>query len=60
MTLEEKLEVESLERRLAGLEGRAQALESVLRRIVSDLPHKRDWLDPELEKQAKQLVKEKS
>ena len=34
------------------------AMASVLKQIVSDLPQKRDWLDPEVEKQAKALIAE--
>lgn len=33
------------------------ALKSVLRQIITDLPAKRDWLDPHLEAQAKDLIK---
>ena len=33
------------------------ALESILRRIINDLPTNRDWLDPELEKAAMDILK---
>jgi hypothetical protein len=33
------------------------ALESILRRIINDLPTNRDWLDPELEKAARDILK---
>lgn len=33
------------------------ALRSVLKRILDDLPQNRDWLDPDLEKIARELVK---
>ena len=33
------------------------ALESILRQIINDLPTKRDWLDPELEKAARDILK---
>jgi hypothetical protein len=28
----------------------------ILSRIIDDLPTKRDWLDPDLEKQAKEII----
>jgi hypothetical protein len=39
------------------LHERIKALESVLSGIVQTLPSRRDWLDPDLEKQAKALLK---
>jgi hypothetical protein len=34
----------------------AGSVESVLRRIINDLPKKRDWLDPQLEREAKFIL----
>jgi hypothetical protein len=34
----------------------AGSVESVLRRIINDLPQKRDWLDPQLEREAKFIL----
>lgn len=34
----------------------AGSVESVLRRIINDLPQKRDWLDPLLEREAKFIL----
>jgi len=36
---------------------RAEAAEAVLKRILSDLPRNRDWLDPDLEKMARALLR---
>lgn len=33
------------------------ALKNILKRILDDLPQNRDWLDPDLEKVARELVK---
>jgi len=30
----------------------------VLKRIINDLPTNRDWLDPDLEKEAREIIKE--
>ena len=38
------------------LRTRTQELEFVLWSILRDLPKKRDWLDPDLERQAKDLI----
>ena len=38
------------------LEGENSALKSVLKNILNDLPVHRDWLDPNLERVAKDLV----
>ena len=34
-------------------------LRSIIRRIMSDLPSKRDWLDPVLEAEAKEILEGK-
>ena len=34
----------------------AGSVESVLRRIINDLPQERDWLDPLLEREAKFIL----
>lgn len=38
----------------------AGSVESVLRRIINDLPQKRDWLDPQLEREAKLILQANS
>lgn len=38
--------------------GREEQLEAVLRQIINDLPSKRDWLDPQVERQARNLLTE--
>ena len=46
------------------VEGRKQGeatnavLLEVLKQIITDLPTNRDWLSPDLEREAKQLIKE--
>jgi hypothetical protein len=40
----------------AKLAGDAPALLDVLMQIVADLPNKRDWLDPVIERQARALI----
>ena len=41
---------------LSDLAAEVNALHSVLTRILTDLPNRRDWLDPDLERQARGLV----
>jgi hypothetical protein len=36
---------------------KAPRLHYLLRQIMSDLPKRRDWLDPEIEKEAKDILK---
>jgi hypothetical protein len=38
------------------LEEERNRAESVLRRIISDLPQNRDWLDPQLEREARDIL----
>lgn len=33
-------------------------LRGILKRIISDLPNNRDWLDPQLEQMAKDVIQE--
>lgn len=40
-------------------DAKLRTLQSVLRQIITDLPAKRDWLDPHLEQLARELSKEK-
>jgi hypothetical protein len=37
--------------------GFAGDVERLLRAIINDLPHKRDWLNPDIERDAKYILK---
>ena len=44
-------------KRIKRLEATNAVLLEVLEQIISDLPTNRDWLSPDLEREAKQLIK---
>lgn len=46
------LEVERLEKQVEVAKGALERTQFVLARIIDDLPHSRDWLDPALEREA--------
>ena len=46
-------------RLLRGLSERLDAAKHLLERFVNELPTRRDWLDPDLERAAREFVKRK-
>ncbi len=56
MPINYDIDYPKLERRCWKAEAERDALESVLRRIINDLPLNRDWLDPHLELEATSLL----
>jgi hypothetical protein len=49
-------EVEAELREYAAMVRERNVLRSLLRQLINDLPRKRDWLDPALERQARALA----
>lgn len=47
------------EKHLADLAAENEWLRNLLRQIITDLPSNRDWLDPQVERAAREAVKEK-
>jgi hypothetical protein len=52
----QRIVVRDLERALAVQREELAWTRVILRRIIYDLPQKRDWLDPEVEKRARELL----
>jgi hypothetical protein len=56
--MSDPLEVAGLRTEIAELNQKVRVLKHVLGQIVNDLPSNRDWLDPHLERYAKELLNE--
>lgn len=47
------------EKQMADLAAENEWLRNLLRQIITDLPSNRDWLDPQVERAAREAIKEK-